>query len=290
MFGILLIDKPPGITSHDVVYRVRRQLGTKKVGHAGTLDPLATGLLVVAVGAATRFLKYLHLEPKEYEFTARFGEETDTYDADGDVVAKKDVPSDLADKVTSVLPKFTGEIAQVPPLYSAVKKEGQPLYKYARQGIDVEREPKSVTVEEFELLSTDGSILSFRAVCSTGTYVRSLIHDIGQEVGCGAHVIRLRRTRVGSFDVADAVSPDECGESDLVSLAEALDPMPSITLNYGQMKLVQNGNFVRADHVPNGAKAALLDELGNVLCVARILENELHPECVVPMEAFDGSV
>lgn len=285
MLGILLIDKPGGITSHDVVSRVRKRLDIRRVGHSGTLDPLATGLLVVAVGPATRFLQYLQQEPKEYVCTFRFGIETDTFDSEGDTVRQSDVPEDLAARIAAELPSFVGKIDQIPPMFSAVKRDGKPLYVYARKGEVVEREPRKVSITEFRLLDTEGPDARFRIVCSRGTYVRTLAQDLGAKVGCGAHVTAIRRTRVGRFRIEDAVTLDDASASDLVPLSRALEPMPMVQLTDGQVQLVQNGNFVRRDGLPSEETAALTDSDGNVVCVARVLDNEAHPKCVIPREA-----
>ena len=290
MLGILLIDKPIGITSHDVVSRMRKRFDTRRIGHAGTLDPLATGLLVVAVGPATRFLQYLHLEPKEYVTTFRFGIETSTFDAEGEVVSERQIPEDLVQRINEELPQFREEIKQLPPMYSAVKRAGRPLYSYARKGETVERQLREVYIEEYELLNTDESEATFRIVCSGGTYVRTLAHDLGQAVGCGAHVSSLCRTQVGRFHIDQAVEIDDAGPQDLIPLAEALEPMPVVSLNAGQFRLVQNGHFVKVAEPPTAPLAALADEDGNVVSVARVQHNELHPECVIPMEALYGQV
>jgi tRNA pseudouridine55 synthase len=290
MFGLLLIDKPQGMTSHDVVYRVRRRLGTKKVGHAGTLDPMATGLLVVAVGPATRFLRYLELEPKEYVFTATFGKETTTYDSEGDVVKEQPVPGDLESRVKDHLIEFVGDVQQLPPLYSAVKKDGRKLYEYARKGVEVEREPRDVTIFSLEVQDVDGPDVRLRCVCSGGTYVRTIAHDLGQRVGCGAFASQLRRTTVGRYEVEDAVEPDEVNKEDILPLAKAIDTMPLIALKDGQVRVIRNGNFLRVEHAPNEPMAALADEDGTIVAVARVVGNELHPECVVPSEATNGAV
>ena len=286
MLGIVLIDKPGGITSHDVVSRLRKKLDTRRIGHAGTLDPLATGLLVVAVGPATRFLQYLLLEPKEYVCTFRFGIETNTLDSDGETVKESEVPGGLAAKIEAALPSFVGEIEQIPPMFSAVKIEGRPLYYYARKGEDVERKPRKAVVTEYELLGIDEHDARFRIVCSRGTYVRSLAQDLGAMVGCGAHVTAIRRTQVGKFRIERAVALDEASAGDLMPLAKALAPMPMVELTDGQVQLVQNGNFVRRDGLPPGPTAALTDSDGNVVCIARVLENEAHPQCVIPKEAL----
>ncbi|MCH7945092.1 MAG: tRNA pseudouridine(55) synthase TruB [Armatimonadetes bacterium] len=285
MLGILLIDKPGGITSHDVVSRMRKLLDTRRVGHAGTLDPLATGLLVVAVGPATRFLQYLQLEPKGYVCTFRFGVETDTFDSDGNTVGEGEVPENLAARIEAELPSYLGEIEQTPPMFSAVKKDGKPLYIYARKGETVDREPRKVVITEYELLDLEGADAQFRIVCSRGTYVRALAQDLGAKVGCGAHVAAIRRTQVGRFLIEDAVTLDDACGNDLVPLSEALAPMPMVRLTNGQVQLVQNGGYVRRDGLPAEPMAALTDSDGNVVCVARVLENEAHPKCVIPKEA-----
>ena len=285
MLGILLIDKPRGITSHDVVSRVRKRLDIRRVGHSGTLDPLATGLLVVAVGPATRFLQSLQQEPKEYVCTFRFGVETDTFDSEGDTVKESGVPDDLAARIEAGLPSFVGEIEQTPPMFSAVKKDGKPLYAYARKGEVVEREPRKVFITEFRQLDIEGPDVQFRIVCSRGTYVRALAQDLGAKAGCGAHVTAIRRTRVGRFRIEDAVTLDDASAGDLMPLSEALEPMPMVQLTDGQVQLVRNGNFVRRDGLPSEDTAALTDSDGNVVCVARVLDNEAHPRCVIPREA-----
>lgn len=211
MFGIAVVNKPIGITSHDVVSKMRRRFETRRVGHAGTLDPLATGVLVLAIGPATRFLQYLPLEPKEYVTTIKFGESTNTYDAEGEVTQTRAVPADLETKLLEVLGDYVGDIQQLPPMYSAVKKDGKPLYAYARKGEEIERELRSIFVDELELVSVEGDLAKVRLICSGGTYVRTLAHDIGEQIGCGGHVVQLERTRVGKFDLSLAKSIEEIG-------------------------------------------------------------------------------
>ena len=290
MLGILLINKPEGITSHDVVQRVRRKLGTKRVGHAGTLDPIATGLLVLAVGPATRFLQFLSLEPKEYDCTFHFGQETNTYDSEGEIVAEADVPADLVERVSTNLRQFLGPIKQMPPIFSAIKKAGKPLYAYARKGEDVEIEPRKVFLEKFELLSETPPRLEFHIVCSGGTYVRSLAHDLGKVVGCGSHVVELQRTRVGRFDIDDSIELDDVTPEALIPLRRALEPMPMVHLNLGQLDRIRNGQWIRTESPAPTATVALLDLEGNVVSVARVEGNVLHPECVLPSEALHGAV
>lgn len=285
MLGILLIDKPLGITSHDVIARLRRKLQTKRVGHAGTLDPLATGLLVVAVGPATRFLQYLPLEPKEYIGTVKFGIETTTQDAEGEIVAEKPVPADLMSAIDQALPQFKGAISQIPPLYSAVKKEGKPLYVYARRGEDVEREPRNVYISEVEVLEQNGNEVDVRVVCSGGTYMRTWAHDLGQHLGCGAHLSGLRRTRVGKFSIDDAITLEEATADDLLPLSAALPPVPLVQLNSHQVHAIRHGQAIGWARPPAGLYCGLLDPRGEIVGMARIEDQQLQPECVIPADA-----
>jgi len=202
--GILNIDKPGGMTSHDVVQRVRRVAGQRRVGHAGTLDPLATGVLVVCLGKATRLVEYLVGQPKTYAAVIRLGQSTNTYDADGEIVNEAPVTATEAD-IAAELPAFCGEIEQVPPMYSAIKRDGKPLYTLARQGIEVERDARQVTIYDLQLVAYRPPDLQLRVVCSAGTYIRSLAHDLGQALGCGGHISSLRRLSVGRFSVDAAV-------------------------------------------------------------------------------------
>ncbi|MDR2435935.1 MAG: tRNA pseudouridine(55) synthase TruB [Puniceicoccales bacterium] len=206
--GILLIDKPAGLTSHDVVYRVRRAVGVKRVGHAGTLDPLATGLLVVLIGRATKFSQFLTDLGKSYEGTMQFGVETDSHDAEGNIVAQKDVGGLTLERVREVAAAFGGDIMQTPPMFSAKKLNGKPLYKFARRGETIERRANLITISRFEInnLSASGCSANFVVCCSKGTYIRTLVHDLGQTLGCGAHLSALRRTMVGHFSVTNAHS------------------------------------------------------------------------------------
>jgi len=287
VLGFLLIDKPLGITSHDVVNRIRRGLGTRRVGHAGTLDPLATGLLVVAVGPATRFLQYLELEPKEYLAAARFGITTDSQDAEGTVVQEGPVPVDLASAIATHLLSFGGAIEQLPPMYSAVKKAGKALYAYARRGIEVEREPRTVYIDAYDLLEVSGAEARFRIVCSGGTYVRTLIHDLGVAIGCGAHMTGLIRTRAGRFHLSESVSLDRVGAGDLMSLADALVHLPSVRLPIAQVQMIREGRSVPGPEHAEGRYVALKTEDGAVFSMARWVGNRLQPECVISSEALE---
>jgi tRNA pseudouridine55 synthase len=292
VLGILLIDKPIGITSHDVVARIRKRFNTKRVGHAGTLDPNATGLLVVAIGPATRFLQYLPLEPKVYVGEITFGIETTTQDVEGEVVAAKPPPADLRQAFDTHVGQFRGLIDQIPPAYSAVKKEGKPLYAYARKGIQVERESRRVHIERFDLLRVlDENRIEVEIECSGGTYVRTLAHDLGQAAGCGAHLSALMRTRVGRFEIKESKALDDITLADLIPLREALmPPAPSAGLNAAQVDAIRHGRAVVTRERFGPEAVVLLDPKDQVVGMARYQGNELHPECVIPAEALDGSL
>jgi tRNA pseudouridine55 synthase len=204
--GFLLIDKPAGITSHDVVDRVRRITGVRRVGHAGTLDPFATGLLIVGVGReATRELGSFLGCDKEYVATMRLGAVSDTQDLDGTITETPDAPLPSEAALRETMAKFTGPILQIPPMYSAKKIGGKKLYELARAGETIERQPNEITILNLELLSFEPPHATFRALCSSGTYVRTLAHDIGQTLGCGAYLTALRRTKIGDLSVKDAI-------------------------------------------------------------------------------------
>ena len=267
VLGVLLIDKPLGLTSHDVVNRVRRALGTRRVGHAGTLDPLATGVLVVAVGPATRFLQYLPLEPKEYVAEVAFGRSTATYDAEGETLDEGPVPDDLDARIAAALPAFLGLIQQVPPMYSAVKIGGQPLYKAARRGEEVERTARQVHLATFETLAAQGTERTMRIVCSGGTYVRTLAHDLGAAIGVPAHLSGLRRIAVGRFREAETVPLEGVSPMDLRPLGESLDPMPRLSLDPGEVRSVREGRALRREDAPASLFAALCDDRGRVVSV-----------------------
>ncbi len=207
--GAILVDKPVGPTSHDVVDAVRRRFGIKKVGHCGTLDPNATGLLVIVLGKGTKLAEKLIAEDKVYQGAIKFGETTDTHDADGRVIATAPVPPLDVEKLNAAAAEFVGDIMQTPPMVSAIKKDGVPLYKLARKGIEVERKPRLVHVYRFHFSEYREPYGYFDIACTKGTYVRTLAHDLGQKLGCGAHLAWLKRIASGSFNVADATPLDE---------------------------------------------------------------------------------
>jgi tRNA pseudouridine55 synthase len=254
--GLLLVDKPAGITSHDVVDRIRRAIGQRRIGHTGTLDPNATGLLVLCLGQATRLSEYLTGLDKVYEGVMRFGIETSSYDLDGDVIAEHPVPTlDMA-AIQDVCNRFVGDIEQVPPMMSAVKVGGKRLYKLARQGEVVERQPRPVKVFSFDVLSWTTPDADIRVRCGSGTYVRSLCHETGQLLGCGAALAALRRTAVGRYAVADALPVDELNEQELVAsrlipMDDALD-LQVVRVDRAREAIVSTGGAFAAESREDG--------------------------------------
>lgn len=218
--GLLLVNKPSAMTSHDVVDHVRRRFSQKKVGHCGTLDPMATGLLMLVLGKATKVQDLLMSEDKEYAGTLKLGESTDSQDADGKVTETRPVPAFLKEQIEDAFDAFRGDFYQTPPMVSAVKKDGVPLYKLARQGKVVEREPRFVHVYNYILESIDLPLVKFRIQCSKGFYVRTYAHEIGEKLGCGAHLVQLCRTKSGNFSLDQAVSWEQLSQDANESLLQ----------------------------------------------------------------------
>lgn len=236
MNGILLIDKPRDWTSHDVVARLRGVYGQKRIGHSGTLDPLATGLLVVFLGRATKAVEFSEAAEKEYLAHLRLGLETDTQDITGTVLKTCDLIPDTA-ALDAILPQFRGEIRQIPPMYSAIKVGGQKLYDIARRGGEVTRKPRPVTIHELELVGQDEGDHVLRVRCSRGTYVRTLCHDVGRMLGCGGVMTALRRTRVGEYRVEDAHTIAELTAMDRAAAENLLLPLDSLFQQYEAISL-----------------------------------------------------
>ena len=227
--GVLLVDKSQAMTSHDVVAITRRSLNTKKVGHCGTLDPLATGLLIITIGRGTKIQDLLMSEDKEYVGTLKLGEETDSQDSDGQVTKSSPVPEFTREQIDAAFAKFHGDFYQTPPMVSAIKKDGVPLYKLARQGKVVEREPRFVHVYAHEIITIRPMEIDFRVVCSKGFYVRTYAHEIGAELGCGAHLKVLRRTKSGRFSVEGAITVDELKAGPLDAVAQRVLSLPAVS-------------------------------------------------------------
>lgn len=298
--GIIIVDKPAGPTSHDVVARVRRILRVRRVGHTGTLDPFATGVLVICVGRATRLVQFLTGADKEYVAEMRLGLATDTGDPTGKALPGARSASDVSEEsIMNALNSMTGKIEQVPPMFAAKKIGGQKLYELARRGIEVERPAVTIRIDKLELISIgrpsaeDGFVdVQFRVVCSSGTYVRSLAVDIGQRVGLPAHLLDLRRTRAGRCDIAKAVTPDELEKqvesgrlnSALIPLNECISllEMPVIELDDEEVKAVSNGRRLSSFRRESGAagmksgRVALITSEGRLAAVADFDANESH--------------
>ncbi|MFP5333423.1 MAG: tRNA pseudouridine(55) synthase TruB [Acidimicrobiia bacterium] len=282
--GFLAVDKPSGVTSHDVVDALRRVTGIRKAGHTGTLDPMATGVVVVALGGVTRLIRFLADQDKEYVATAVFGIATDTLDADGEEVDRRPMTVSEAE-LEAVRAQFIGEIQQVPPMVSALKTGGERLYDLARRGIEVEREARPVTIYELEFLEVkDGTYpeVTFRVVCGKGTYVRSLADDIAGALGGFAHLSALRRTRNGALTIDDAVGWDDLQswQSRLVEPADALAFLPTIVADADTARLVGNGRPIPVSSTADGL-VAVHDPAGTLLAVYRASSGLGRPEVVV---------
>ncbi len=256
--GILNLDKPAGITSHDVVDAVRRIVGQRKVGHAGTLDPMATGVLLICLGQATRVAEYLMVGRKKYRATVELGMTTDTYDAEGEIVHSGGRTDFSRSEIEAALAAFEGQVEQVPPMYSALKQEGTPLHRLARQGKTVERPPRPVEIYRLELLDWTPPSLILEVSCSSGTYVRSLAHDLGQELGSGAYLAALVRLSSGRFRLEETVSLERLEEAFqhgqeeryLMPLDEALLDWPALILGSDDAQRVIHGQAIAVDCAP----------------------------------------
>ena len=282
--GVLIIDKPPAMTSHDVVDAVRKRFRTKRVGHAGTLDPDATGVLMLGLGKATRFLSYAQASPKRYRTTAVFGVTTTTQDASGEIVEK--LPVDINEHgVRAAMSSLTGEIEQIPPMVSAVKVGGERLYRKALRGESVERSARPVTIHAFELLSLTAdppeAVLEVR--CSGGTYVRTLVHDLGAKLGCGAHLRELRRIENGGFTDSEAIPLDAVDDSDLLPILDAVRELPRVEIDEDTARLVSHGRRLplESGELSQGDAVAVVHG-GELVAVYVRKEDELVPDRVVP--------
>jgi len=250
--GVLLLDKPSGLGSTAALARVKRLLGASKAGHTGTLDPMASGLLPICLGAATRLAEDLLDADKTYEAVLQLGEVTDTGDSEGQVMARRPVTIE-ASAIEPILARFRGPIQQIPPMYSAIKRDGRPLYDYARAGQIVERLPRSVTIHQLEQQIFAGSTLGLRVKCSKGTYIRTLAEDLGTEMGCGAHLIALRRTRVADLDIAEAISLAGLEALDLTARRALIQPIDRLLRSVAPVLL----NAVEARRFLHGQRLRL---------------------------------
>lgn len=256
--GVFLLDKPQGMSSNDIMQKVKRVFQANKAGHTGALDPLATGMLPICLGEATKFSQFLLDADKRYQVTAKLGERTDTSDAEGQVVETRDVQVDVQD-ILAALPHFRGNLMQVPTMFSALKHQGKPLYEYARAGITVEREARPITIFDLQFITYDAPYLTLEVHCSKGTYIRTLVDDLGEYLGCGAHVTVLRRTAVANYPVEAMMDWDTlqvlAAQQDLALLDQHLLPtdsavsaLPALHLNQEQSKAISFGQRVKFDN------------------------------------------
>ena len=279
MNGIFIIDKPEGITSHDAVQTIRKAFNVAKAGHLGTLDPLATGVLPVSVGKATRLAQFLPSAPKEYTGEIQFGFSTNTYDREGSPASDERSFDRSVDDIRKIMRSLTGILDQVPPPFSAKKIGGVPSYKFARANRDVERAPVKIDVQQFELLSLDPPFAKVMVVCSGGTYVRGLVHDLGQRAGCGAHLTALRRTRSGEFRIEDAIGLDRITQADLIPMNRLLSSWPSIEVSEIEEARIVHGNQIRSACAVDFAR--ILNKRGEFIAVASVESGWAHPRLVL---------
>lgn len=278
--GVLLLDKPPGMTSNAALQKAKWLLNAAKAGHTGTLDPMATGLLPLCFGEATKFAGELLTADKRYAATLRLGVRTDTADAEGQVLETRPVRV-TREQVEAVLARFRGDIQQVPPMHSALKRDGRPLYEYARKGIELERVPRPVTIYELVLCEFDGDRVRFDVDCSKGTYVRTLAQDIGEALGCGAHLTALRRTRIGGLSLEDAVTleslealPPESRATLLRPADALLTSLPRLELDEAAMQRFSHGQAVRAGHGQPAGSWRVYAASGRFLGLGRSVADE----------------
>lgn len=289
--GFLVVDKPGGISSNALISRVKKATGIKKVGHAGTLDPMATGVVVVAIGPVTRLIRFIQDQPKEYLATAEFGVATDTLDADGSVLSREPMDFDL-DALNELRPRFLGNICQVPPMVSALKHNGRRLYALAREGVVIEREAREVSIHELEFIDVGPGPypqVEFRVVCGKGTYVRSLADDFASALGGSAHLTSLRRTRTGSLSLTEhGVDGDDLSDwSDhLITPADALADLPSIAIGGETAQAVSHGvRFVGGEmmSIAEGKAVRILNTNGDLIAVYSRTGDSCRPEVVLPV-------
>ncbi len=275
MHGVLVVDKPKGITSFDVVREVRRALGVKKVGHTGTLDPMATGVLPVCIGDGTKVAQFITEATKAYDATVKLGATTDTLDAEGKTLATRPVPHLTRELLEAALERFRGPIQQVPPMYSAIKVGGKRLYELARAGEEVERQPRAVTVFELVLRDFSADEVKLSVRCSKGFFVRTLAADLGEALGCGAHLCALRRTQSGPFVLAQAIPLNDVTKtSPLVGLNDSLKDLPSLQVTDAEAARVRHGGVVEVSPTLTGVHR-VIEPGGGLLAVADAVRGRL---------------
>lgn len=281
VWGLLLLDKPEGLTSHTATNRAARALGFKKAGHAGTLDPMATGLLLVGLGKGTRLLEFLVGCDKTYVATIRFGIETDTLDREGCVLREEETPELPRERIESALGSLTGRILQIPPIHSAIKVGGEALYRKARRGEEAEVPPREVTVHSIEILSYDHPLLEMKVECSSGTYVRSLARDLGALLGFPASLWALRRTRCGPFDVADASTLVEVAGARLLEPSAMVCDLPRADAAGEDVIALLHGRTVELPNFPDAENVAVFSHSGELAAICKAEGGVLSPRKVL---------
>ncbi|UCB53330.1 MAG: tRNA pseudouridine(55) synthase TruB [Candidatus Zixiibacteriota bacterium] len=284
--GVLVVDKPTGVTSHDVVQELRRVLGTRRIGHTGTLDPAASGVLLACVGKGTKVAQFLTGYDKEYRAVVKLGATSDTYDGEGKIEETEEECQVSPERIRDTIDSFKGEIWQLPPLHSAIKYKGKRLYQYAREKEEVVRTKRKVEIREISVMDVNVPYVELKVSCSKGTYVRSLAHDVGQKLGCGAYLFSLRRTRVGPFGLQDALSPGRISElkkegkmsEALISIEQALAHLPSVAVREDSVAKVRNGARLVSSSVSSvdgsfeaGRTVSVKDERGRIIAMGKAL-------------------
>lgn len=293
--GILLLDKPCGISSNAALQRVKRIFNAQKAGHTGSLDPLATGMLPVCLGQATKVSSYLLEADKVYQVSMKLGEKTTTADAEGEVIEKRPVEDYSLEYIETVLQRFRGELEQIPPMHSALKHQGQPLYRLARQGIEVERKARKVTIQRLDLIVYENDTMQLDVACTKGTYVRTLVEDMGEVLGCGAHVTALRRTQVAGFQPARMVTMEKLEEAGnrqnfeqldalLLPIEAALAHFPEVSLARDLLFYLRRGQAVLVPHAPTQGWVRLYGENALFVGIGRVLDDgRIAPQRLVNM-------
>lgn len=282
--GVIFLDKPSGITSHTAVKRIKRIFNAEKAGHTGSLDPLATGMLPICLGEATKYSDYLFNARKVYYVEAQLGIRTTTGDSQGDIIEQTPIPDNALARLESLLPQFTGEIEQIPPMYSAIKVQGQPLYKLARQGKAIPRAPRKITIDKISLEAIKNPTqFALTVTCSKGTYIRTLIEDLGNTLGCGAHVTVLRRTQVGDYNENQLITLETLSEIETQSERDQqlhpmnllVDHLPKIILTTDQAHRIRQGMYIHLTTPQEQGRTQIITEVGEFLGIGEVQEGNL---------------
>ena len=279
MNGVLVIDKPGGVTSHDVVSRIRKRLDTRRVGHLGTLDPAATGVLPLTLGKATRLARFIPSSPKEYTGEIRLGWSTTTCDLEGELLGESTPVNVRRETLAEAMSSLTGTIRQVPPAYSAKRIDGVKAYKLARRGIPVDLEPVTVEIQSFDLVSFEAPLIDFRVVCSSGTYIRSLARDLGESLGTGGHLFSLRRTRAGEFGLEQAISLEDASWDKVIPPERLMDTLARIEIEPELENQLRHGRAVPTEEETSPLR--IFNKKGQLMAIAAVERGWAHPRVVL---------